>query len=201
MRVPLGLETNSNQQLFSQRSDKRKDRVAMMRILFRFVLLILSAAILVFVVYVVVKAQQTGADQIRLMDFDAVRAALLQSVRDDSQRFFQMAVVVLGSVLGVALVKKDDRLNRRDWPEILMVLMAISLFSIFFYFNHRYSETLVRSYWDALSLPGKRQLPDFMDSPYLERQHDAFVSAFYGGLVVSGLAVLSICKMRGSQIQ
>jgi hypothetical protein len=170
-----------------------------MRNFTRAVLLILCFSMLGYVLHGVRKAKQTTPDQIRLIDFDPMRVPVIQSLRDQSQRFFQMAVVVLGSLLGVALVKKDDRLTRRDVPEIIMVWIAIVVFGIFFYFNDLYSASLVRAYWDALSLSGKKQFPDFMDSPFFQSHYATSVQALYAGLLVSGLAVFSICKLRGSQ--
>jgi hypothetical protein len=111
-----------------------------MRNLARALLLLLCVSALGYVLHAVRKAEQTTPDQIRLLDFDPIRVTVMQSLRDQSQRFFQMAVVVLGSLLGVALVKKDDRLAGRDVPEIIMICIAIVVFGIFFYFNDLYSE-------------------------------------------------------------
>jgi hypothetical protein len=44
-----------------------------------------------------------------------------------------MAVLVVGAVTSVAIIKRDDRLTRRDVPENVMVVVAFLLFIAFLF--------------------------------------------------------------------
>src|SRR5438105_2090974 len=170
----------------------------MARVAVRVMLTACCLVLLIWVAVAIARAMSTTVDQIKFVDYDPARFSVFQFTRESLERYFQMAVLIVGALMSVAIIKQDARLTRRDVPEIIMVVVAFLLFIAFFYFNEHYSELLTRTYWDVLSLPGKQQMPNPLDSPYIELYREAFVKCFYSGLIVSGISIFSLCELRGA---
>jgi hypothetical protein len=138
-------------------------------------------------------------DQIRLVDYDESVVQILDSVRQDVERFFQMGVLVLGGLWTLAIVDKDQRVKIADRPEILMFIIATALFLMCFYFLQAYDFVVKQAVWDARTLVGdhgQKLFPDLLHSPYLDLHSAVVVRCFYSGLVVSGLTTFSLCRLR-----
>jgi uncharacterized membrane protein len=145
------------------------------------------------------RAVTTTPDQIKLVAYDESVVQILESVRQDVERFFEMGVLVFGGLWAVAVVDKDQRMKITDYPELVMFFVASLLFLGCFYFLQQYDSILNQSVWDAHTLLGsnsERQFPDLLHSPYLDLQSHVFIRCFYSGMAVSGLASFSLCRLR-----
>jgi hypothetical protein len=153
--------------------------------------LVISAWILSFVI----RAVSTTPDQIKLVKYDESVGQMMESVRQDVDRFFEMGVLVFGGLWTLAVADKDQNIKMRDYPELVMFLVASALFLGCFYFLQQYDSILKQVVWDARML-GKKEFPDLLHSPYLDLQSKVFVRCFYSGMAVSALASFSLCRLR-----
>lgn len=151
-------------------------------------------------------ALATAPQQIKLTDESPIQLNIGQHLLDQANQNFQIAVVVLGALWSVAVVGKNG-LMKGDVAEIAMFILATGLFVGFFLLNQHYLQLLDRVLRDAYELPilrdtsktlGRKQIPDFLESPYVVAHEKATQALFYGALIVSSVAILSICKIRGS---
>jgi hypothetical protein len=136
---------------------------------------------------------QNTPDQIRTVEYDQSRALAFQFMREDARQFIDATILILAGLWGVAIVKKEDRIKRRDIPEAAMFLVATALMAFFFYCTQRYGHELERAYWDTTS---GRQFPDVFNSPYLTLYYRAATKMFYASVCVSAVTVFSLCVIR-----
>ena len=138
-------------------------------------------------------------DQIKLVNYDEYVAIPLDFVKEDVERFFQMGVLVLGSLWALAVVDKDQRLKLVDWPELVMFVIGTGLFVFSLYFLQQYDDIVKQAVWDARTLPGdagQKLFPDILESPYFRLHYEVVVRCFYSGLFVSGLTAFSLCRLK-----
>lgn len=168
-------------------------------LLFRWALAILCLALAVWVFISGYHAITSTPDQIRLVDYSESTAQILEFVRQDIERFFQMGVLVLGGLWALAIVDKEQRLRRTDLPESAMFFLATLLFLACFYFLQEYDVVVRQAVWDTGMLLGdhaQKQFPDLLHSPYIDLQSKVVVRCFYSGLAVGGLTSVSLCWLR-----
>jgi hypothetical protein len=135
-------------------------------------------------------------DQIKLSPYTSGVATAFEMVRRDIEGLFEIGVLVLGGLWGVGIVKKEERLRRRDWPEIIMFASATFLLAAFLYLADQYSGMLELLYWNGQPLGLRQQAPDLFGSPYIRLYHISVHLAFYAGLFASAIATFSICLLR-----
>ncbi len=165
----------------------------------RILLAILSVSLGVWISISVFHAFRSTPHQIKLVNSDEYVAKALDFAKQDVERFFQMGVLVLGSLWALAVVDKDQRLKLGDRPELIMFVIGTGLFVFSLYFLQQYDDIVKQAIWDARSLPGEagqKLFPDILDSPYFRLHYEAAVKCFYSGFVVSGLTSLSLCRLR-----
>ena len=132
-------------------------------------------------------------DQIRTVQYEESRMLVYQFMRDDSKRFLDAAILVLAGLWSVAVVKQNDRITRRDIPEMIMFSAAMVFLGLFFCCVQEYGNVLERAFWDTTS--GK-VFPDVFNSPYLTMYDHAATKSFYGGLIASAVTIFSLCVVR-----
>lgn len=145
------------------------------------------------------RAYRSTPDQIRIIDYDESAGQILESVRGDNERFFQMGVLILGGLWTLAIVDKDQRVKISDGPEIAMFLAATLLLLVCIYFLQDYGDVLKQTVWDTRTLAGshgQKLFPDLLHSPFFDLHSSVVVRSFYSGLVVSAVTVLSLCRLR-----
>jgi hypothetical protein len=165
----------------------------------RWLLALLSLAVAMWVFVSAFRTYRSTPDQIRLVDSDESVVQIFDSVRQDIERFFQMAVLVLGGLWTLAVIDRDQRVHVADYPEIVMFITATVLFLLCFYFIQTYDTVLKQAVWDARTLigdHGQKLFPDLLHSPYLDLHSTVVVRSFYSGLAVSGLTTVSLCRLR-----
>jgi hypothetical protein len=165
----------------------------------RWVLAVLSLALCTWVLVSGYQALTSTPDQIKLVDLDESVVQIVEFVRQDIERFFQMGVVVLGGLWAISIIDKDQRVKSTDGPEIVMFLVATALFLICFYFLQQYDSIVRQAVWDTRTLlgnHGQKQFPDLLNSPYLNLQSTVVVRCFYSGMAVSGAMSFSLCRLR-----
>lgn len=165
----------------------------------RILLAIFSVSLGIWISISVFHAFRSTPDQIKLVNYDEYVAKALDFVKQDVERFFQMGVLVLGSLWALAVVDKDQRLKVVDRPELVMFVIGTGLFVFSLYFLQQYDDVVKRAVWDARTLPGQagqKLFPDILESPYFRLHYEVVVRCFYSGLVVSGLTALSLCRLR-----
>lgn len=167
-----------------------------MRYLLRTLLAIGTIMLLAWLSYSAVYQIRTTPVQIRPVEYDASRALAFQFVREDSKRLIDAAILILAALWSVSVVKKDERLRARDFPEIGMFVAANLLLISFFYLTEKFTTVLEHAYWDVRSVPGSQLLPDVFNSPYLTLYYQLVNTAFYASLAVSAIVVLSLCLLR-----
>ena len=138
-------------------------------------------------------------DQISLVPVDKHAVALLDLAKQDNERLFQLVVVVLGGLWALAIVDKDHRINIKDGPEIVMFVVATSMFMAYLYFFQHYNTIVEKTCWDIGVLQGREV--DFLHSPYIDLHRGALLRCFYAGLFISALMALSICRLRQRDVQ
>jgi len=136
-------------------------------------------------------------DQIRLIQYDEYKLLVGQMVLGDFGRFFDFGVLLLAGICGLGIVRKDERLNKEDWPGIVLFLCS----AIFLLLDICFSFNLVRSvenlYWTMP--PDKKQFFDFFKSPYFVLKYDLVTYSFWAGLIISAIFVISHCMLRRSE--
>jgi hypothetical protein len=165
----------------------------------RILLATFSALLAIWVTISVFQAFRSTPDQIKLVDYDEYVAKTLDLAKDDVGRFFQMGVLALGGIWALAIVDKDQRINMVDVPEIVMFVIATTLFLFSLYFLQQYGDIAERALWDVRTLTGdkgQKLFPDILESPYFSLHYAVVVRCFYSGLVVSGLTAFSLCRLR-----
>ena len=155
---------------------------------------VICVGLAVWVSVSVVMAFRTTTDQISLVPKDKHAAESLNFARENTDRLFQLVVVVLGGLWALAIVDKDCRINAKDLPEIIMLVTATSTFIAFLYIFQHYSTIVEEVYWDIGVLQGREV--DFLHSPYIDLHHRALVRCFYVGLFASALTAVSLCRLR-----
>ena len=144
------------------------------------------------------RAISATPDQIKTVSYYPESATSLDMARKDVDGFFQTGVLLLAGLWGVAVVKKDDRLRRRDIPEIVMFTTATILLVAFLFVAQQYGQLLERLYWDFQPLINqKKMFIDLFDSPYIRLYYDSLYHCFYAALAVSAVATFSLCLLRG----
>jgi len=165
----------------------------------RILLAILSVLLGAWISISVSQAFRSTPDQIKLVNYDEYVSKTLDFVKQDVERFFQMAVLVLGSLWALGVVDKDHRLKLVDWPELVMFVIGTGLFVFSLYFLQQYDDIVKQTVWDARNLPGEagqKLFPDVLESPYFRLHYEVVVKCFYSGLFVSGLTAFSLCRLR-----
>lgn len=165
----------------------------------RILLATVSVLLGVWISISVLHAFLSTPDQIKLVNYDEYVAKALDFVKQDVERFFQMGVLVLGSLWALAVVDKDHRLRLVDRPELVMFVIGTGLFVFSLYFLQQYDDIVKQAVWDARTLPGEagqKLFPDILESPYLRFHYEVVVRCFYSGLFVSGFTAFSLCRLR-----
>jgi hypothetical protein len=158
-----------------------------------------SVLLVIWVSISVGHAFQSAPDQIKLVNYDDYVVKALDFVKQDVERFFQMGVLFLGGIWALAVVDTDHRVKLHDVPELVMFVIATGLFLVSLYFLQQYDEILKEVLWDVRTVPGdagQKMFPDVLHSPYLDLHYTVVVRCFYSGLVASGMAALSLCRLR-----
>jgi hypothetical protein len=163
-------------------------------LLIRRLLAALCIALAVWVSVSVFRAFWATADQISLVPSDKHAPELLGFARQNTERLFQLVVVILGGLWALAIVDQDHRINAKDIPEIIMFVIATLMLMAFLYFFQHYSTIMEAAYWDIGVLQGREV--DFLHSPYIDLHHRALLRCFYVGLFVSALTAFSLCRLR-----
>jgi len=155
----------------------------------------------IWVWHAVDRAFATSIDQIKVVDSNGRAEESLGFVRQDSDRLFGVVILVIGAMLALAIVDKERQINRQDYPEIFMFVVAFALLLGFLYIFHRFDDVVKEVHWDIAVLAATKAdskiFPDFLHSPYVQLHYAALLKCFYGGLIVSGLATFSLCQLRG----
>jgi hypothetical protein len=165
----------------------------------RILLTIFSVSLGVWISISVLHVFRITPDQIKLVNFDEEVAKASDFVMQDVGQFFQMGVLVLGSLWALAIVDKDQRLKLADRPELVMFVIGTGLFVLSLYFLQQYGDIVKWAVWDGRSLTGEagqKLFPDILESPYFRLHYQVAVRCFYSGLVVSGLTAFSLCRLR-----
>jgi hypothetical protein len=165
----------------------------------RLVLLVLSLVVAGWFSISSFAAFRATPDQINFVAYDEYTAKMLDFMRSDVDRLFQLVVLMFAGLWALAFLDKDHRLSPtvRDIPELIMCGLAMALLVAFFYFDFKYGEVLKQVYWDIGKLPGpSRRFPDPLNSPYILLHQVVLVRCFYSGLVVSALAAFSLVRLR-----
>jgi hypothetical protein len=165
----------------------------------RWLLAALSVSLAAWVSISIFGAFGSTSDEVKLVNYDDLAVKAIDFVQHGAERFFQMGVLVLGGIWTLAIVDRDQRVKLADTPELVMFVIATSLFLIELYFLQRYDQIVERVVWDVRTLPGEqgqRLFPDILRSPYIELHYRVIVKCFYSGLTVSGFTVLSLCRLR-----
>lgn len=169
------------------------------RLVIRWVLAALCIALAVWVSVSVFMAFRATADQVSLVPVGKHAAELLDFARQNNERLFQLVVVLLGGLWALAVVDKDHRINLKDTPELIMLVIAISMLMAFLYFFQHYNTIVEETYWDIGVLQGREV--DFLHSPYIDLHHRALLRCFYAGLFISALMAFSVCRLRQHDMQ
>jgi hypothetical protein len=168
-------------------------------IIARWFFALFSASLAVWVSISVFHAFQSAPDQVKLVNYDELATKALDFVQQGAERFFQMGILILGGVWTLGVVDKDQRVKLVDIPELVMFGIATSLFLVEFYFLQQYDGILEHVVWDVRTLTGdqgQKLFPNILQSPYLDLHYSVVVKCFFSGLTVSGLTVLSLCRLR-----
>jgi hypothetical protein len=158
---------------------------------------LLAALCVVLAIWVslsVFRAFRATADQISLVPIDKHAPESVSFARQNTERLFQLVVVLLGGLWALAIVDKDHRINAKDAPEIIMFVIATLTLAAFLYFFQHYNKIIEEVYWDIGVLQGRDV--DFQHSPYIDLHHRALLRCFYVGLFVSALTAFSLCRLR-----
>jgi hypothetical protein len=166
---------------------------SLMRLWFRCILATLVVVMAAWLFYDVQQEITKTPDQIQTVNYEQSRAISFQLLRDDERRYLDAAILILAGLWSVAIVNKDDRIKGKDFPEMLMFLIATALFIFFFYLTQRYAVELERAYWDTSK--GKL-FPDVFNSPYLTMYSNSVMKTFYASLVASAITIFSLCVVR-----
>ena len=167
----------------------------------RNVLLVASSLIFLWVFVTGLRALRTTPDQIDILerkDPDFVRdfkhVELAEKIaRDDVGRFFQISILLIAGLWSIAVINKEIRLQRGDYPEIVMFVCANGLLLASQYFTNAYSEVL------SETLMQKYKPFEFFDpigSPYLYLHRSIIYQSFYGGVVIASMCTISLCFLR-----
>ena len=144
-------------------------------------------------------AIRSTPDQIKLVPYDDNAVKVLDFVREDMDRFFQVGVLVLAGIWALAIVDKDQKVKFSDYPELLMFGVSTGLFVLSFYLVQQYGEVVKGVLWDVRTLPGdagQKMFPDILHSPYFNLHFSVVPRCFYCGLLASGLTAFSLCRLR-----
>jgi hypothetical protein len=63
------------------------------------------------------KIYSSSPDLMTLVKYDDYKMLVSQMVLGDFDRFFNFGILVLAGIWSLAIVRKDERLNKNDWPE------------------------------------------------------------------------------------
>jgi hypothetical protein len=166
---------------------------------FRWALAVVSILLAIWVLVSIIQAFKTTPDQIKTINYDEYLAATLEFVRQDAERFFQLAVLVLGGLWTLAIIDDTHHLTFIKIPEIIMFVTANGLLIACCYFIQLYGDVIKQVYWDVHKLSGNSRpllFPDFLHSPYIDLHYEALIRCFYSGLIVSALVALSLCRLQ-----
>ena len=136
-------------------------------------------------------------NQITITDYDTYRIEASKMVREEAAGFFQLGVAALGALWAAMIVSKENRLKRKDIPEIVMFISAGLLLVGFLYFNWKYERLLTQLYWDMGPMLSKQsRFADVMNSEYVSVNYSAVQICFYGGLIMSAVCTFSSSMLR-----
>lgn len=164
----------------------------------RTILAAFTIVLLAWTLWSVYQALSTTPDQIKTVSYDLERATSFDMARKDIDGFFQTGILLLAGLWSVAVVKKDDRLSRKDGPEIVMFAVATLLLIGFLFVDQEYGRLLERLYWDTQSFISKdKMFIDLFGSPYISLHHDSLFLCFYTALAATSITILSLCLLKG----
>jgi hypothetical protein len=156
-----------------------------------------ATAVVSTVIFVCLFAYEfaTTPDTIDIVEYDSYRVTALSFVRDNAKLFVDAGILVLAGLWSVAIVSKEERMRRQDWPEIVMFVCATISLAIFFVVDQRYGQELENAYWSVGTLSEQKGFPN-INSPYLKIYSTTVIYAFYLSLFISAATVLSLCVLR-----
>src|ERR1700722_11717779 len=160
--------------------------------------MIISIAFLGWIGFFLYEAYSATPDQIKTVPYVPQRLVSLEMARKDIEGLFQTGVLLLAGLWGVGIVKKDDRLHLRDWPEIVMFAVATILLVAFLFVDQQYGQLLERTFWDLQQSMDKDKIfVDLFNSPYIRLHYNSLFLCFYGALATTAIAAFSVCLLRG----
>jgi len=165
----------------------------------RIVVALICLSLAAWVSLSIFHAFRSTPDQVKLVNYDDYVVKVFDLVKQEVERFFEMAVLVLGGIWALAVIDKDQKLMLSDYPELAMFIVSTATFVALFYFLQQYDEIVKQVVWDVRALPGdtgQKLFPDVLNSPYLTLHYEVVVRCFYSGLATSGLTALSLSRLR-----
>jgi hypothetical protein len=157
--------------------------------------IVASAGLLSFIAWHTCVVSQ-AADQIKMVPFDSASTLAYQISSEQQKSYRDLAILLLAGLWGFCVVKKEQRLNREDWPEWLLFISATAAFAFVFFCKYRYDTVLELSSWRAA---GFKMNVDFVRSPYIEVYRSGEIASFFLALILSALTVLSSVYFRPSR--
>lgn len=140
-------------------------------------------------------------DEIKLVAYDDYKILVGQMVLSDLDRFFNFGVLLLTGLWSLGIVKKDERLKLKDWPEIILFTLSAIFLGLDIYFSITFGHSIENIYWtmQQLSPPGSKQIVDFFSSPFFVLKYEMVKYSFWAGLFTGAAFVLSQCILRRTE--
>jgi hypothetical protein len=136
--------------------------------------------------------------QIPTTSYDEFRAVAVQIAREDSGKFLDLSVLVLGGLWAALIVNEKSRLDwPRSKPEIIMFVCSNALLLSSIRFSRKYLDLLASLYWSrGPTLSQQKAFADVFGTTYIQIHYKAVLFFFAAGLFSSALSVLSACLLR-----
>lgn len=139
-----------------------------------------------FVIYI-------APDQLKTVPFNSANTPTYQILAAEEKSYSDLSILLLAGLFSLCFINKDERLGRKDWPELFLCAAATLAFVCVFYLHLRYDTILELSSWQAAKMQANL---DFLHSPYLEAYRSSEILAFLVALILSGVTALSAIYLR-----
>ncbi len=137
----------------------------------------------------------SSSHDVKLVEPSETQKAGVELLRKHEEQFLSAAILLIGALWGIAIVNKDSRLRRKDWPEIFMLSCSVTFFIMYFVFVNSSTELNLQLLRDVETL-SRTQVPDVLGSALIASRSSATNICFFGALLCSAFTVTSLCLFR-----